>query len=277
MNQSTTIALVALALIVVAFLVSQTTVLRPVRDVLSQGVVPVQSQISRIARAVGALLERGRAAEDLQQENGRLRSQVDSLSVDNLHLKEAEAENASLRELLGFKQTHPSYVLLGGEVVGHVVGQAPTNLVQEVTIDLGTQDAIRSNMPVVTSLGLVGRVLEANPSSARVLLITDGRSAVGVTVQRSRATGLVEGRPGGRLFLTAVRQDESIAVGDIIETSGIGGIFPRGLIVGQISKVIRSDVQMFQEAEITPTASLSNLERVLVITSFEAMPGSTQR
>ena len=277
MTDTTTAAVVAVVLIIGSFLVSQTPLIRPVRNILSQVLAPIQTQMSKISEGIGDLVQGGRDLEQLREENRQLRIQVDRLSVDNLHLKEAEAENTRLRELLNFRQTHPSYAIQGGEVVGRAIGASPSNLLQELTIDLGARDGILASMTVVTDQGLVGRILEVYPTSSRVLLITDARSSVAAVLQRNRAAGLVEGRPGGRLVMTGIRQDQVVAVGDIVETSGMGGNLPKGLIIGQVTKVVRTDVQMFQEAEVAPVVTLGNAERVLVVTAFEPMTDSGLR
>jgi rod shape-determining protein MreC len=268
-SSTTTAAIVAVVLIVVSFLVSQTPLIRPVRGFFAGVLAPVESGFANISEAVSSMIQGGRDLEQVREENRQLRVQVDQLTVDNLHLKEAEAENAQLRELLKFRQKNPSYAIVGAEVIGRAINWSSSNLMQELTIDLGERDDIRTNMTVVTDRGLVGRILEVHPSSSTVLLITDSRSSVAAVLQRNRLAGLVEGRPGGRLVMTGIRPDQTVAEGDIVETSGMGGNFPKGLIIGQVTRVIRSDVGMFQEAEIAPTVSLGNLERVLVISAFE--------
>lgn len=260
--------IVAIVVLILAFLVSQTGLLRPVRDLATTLLAPVQDQFSRLSRTISDWVQGGRDLVALREENRELRAQVDRLSVELLHLEEANKEIARLRALLDFTRTYPAYQFKGAEVVGHAVGSGASNLFPDLVLDVGAGDGIRRNMPVVTERGLVGRVLEVYPNACRVLLIVDARSSVNAMIQRNRVTGLVEGRPGGKLVMTRIPHDSSVAEGDVVITSGLGGMFPKALIIGQVSRVIREEVGLYQEAEIQPTVDFSGLERALVITNF---------
>ena len=124
-------------------------------------------------------------------------------------------------------------------------------------------------MTVVTERGLVGQISEVGETSSKVLLITDPLSAVNSVLQTSRATGMVKGISGGQIFLDEVPQGASIELGDIVLTSGLGGTFPRGLVVGQVTDVSEQDVEMFQTAALHATVDFNKLEVVLVIVSFD--------
>jgi rod shape-determining protein MreC len=263
-----TALIAAIVILIVAFLVSQTGLFRPVRDLATTLVAPVQDQFSRLSRTVSDWAQGGRDLVALRDENQELRAQVDRLSVELLHLEEANKEIEQLRTLLDFRQTYPAYQFKGAEIIGRAVGTTSSNLFPDLMLDAGERDGIRRNMPVVTERGLVGRVLEVYPNACRVLLLTDARSSVNAVIQRSRVTGLVEGRPGDKLVMTNIPHDSSIAEGDIVLTSGLGGNLPKALIIGQVTKVIRSDVELFLQAEIQPTVDFSRLERALVITNF---------
>ncbi len=260
--------IIAIVLLIVAFLVSQTGLIRPVRDLAATLLAPVQDQFSRLSRTVSDWVQGGRDLVALREENRELRAQVDRLSVELLHLEEANKEIEHLRALLDFTRTYPAYQFKGAEVVGHAVGSGASNLFPDLVLDVGASDGIRRNMPVVTERGLVGRVLEVYPNACRVLLIVDARSSVNAMIQRNRVTGLVEGRPGGKLVMTRIPHDSSVAEGDVVITSGLGGMFPKALIIGQVSKVIRDEVGLYQEAEVQPTVDFGGLERALVITNF---------
>lgn len=263
-----TALIVAIVVLVIAFLVSQTGLFRPVRNLAATLLEPVQDQFTRLSRTVSTWAQGGRDLVALREENRDLRAEVDRLSVELLHLEEANKEIEQLRALLEFTQKYPAYQFKGTEVVGRAVATGASNLVPDLVLDVGTRDGIQRNMPVVTERGLVGRVLEVYPTACRVLLILDARSSVNAMIQRNRVTGLVEGRPGGRLVMTDIPHDASIAEGDIVLTSGLGGAFPKALIIGQVAKVIRDDASLFQEAEIQSTVNFSGLERALIITNF---------
>jgi rod shape-determining protein MreC len=115
----------------------------------------------------------------------------------------------------------------------------------------------------------VGRIVEVGFTSSKVLLIIDARSSVNALVQRSRASGVVEGILGGTLAMKYISQDQEVSVGDVILTSGLGGNFPKGIVIGQVVGVHQQDIEMFQQAQVRPTVDLGHLERVLVITDFQ--------
>ena len=139
-----------------------------------------------------------------------------------------------------------------------------------VVIDIGAEIGLLPDMPVVTGRGLVGRLVAVESGYSEVMLINDSRSAVAALVQRTRAAGLVKGQIDGTLVMDNISRDAEIEVGDIIITSGLGGVFPQGIIVGQVREVIRTDTAMFKQAVITPSADLPNLEVVLVVTEPQA-------
>ncbi len=267
-NDTPTALIVVIVILIVAFLVSQTGLFRPVRDLATTLLKPLQDQFTRLSRTVSTWAQGGRDLVALREENRQLRAEVDRLSVELLHLEEANKEIEQLRALLDFTHRYPAYQFKGSEVIGRVVATGSSNLVPDLILDVGTRDGIRRNMPVVTERGLVGRVLEVYPTACRVLLILDVRSSVNAMIQRTRVTGLVEGRPGGKLVMTDIPHDARIAEGDVVLTSGLGGTFPKGLIIGQVAKVTEDDVGLFQEAEIQSTVNFSGLERALIITDF---------
>jgi rod shape-determining protein MreC len=124
-------------------------------------------------------------------------------------------------------------------------------------------------MPVVTELGLVGRVTDVYRSASRVLLITDSNSSVNAILQNARLRGILRGRVDLNPVMDYLPQDEPVAVGDIVVTSGETGYFPKGVPVGQVIEVERNDVEMFQRAIVRTTVDFNTLETVLVVTNFE--------
>ena len=128
-------------------------------------------------------------------------------------------------------------------------------------------------MPVVSGgAGLVGRVAQVGPRTAEVQLLTDPDSAVAALFQTSRVTGLVVGQPDGTLRMEYIPQEENVDVGDIVLTSGLGGVLPKGLVIGQVTEVLQMDYALFQSAVVRPAIDLSRLELALVITQFEQIP-----
>ena len=267
-RRSPAVPLLLIAFTVVALVLHEVGYLQAVEDVVLRLVTPVQSWFSNRARGVGGVVQTLRDLRTLRQENARLRQDNDALIIENVQLKEAEAENERLRRLLDFTRTNPSYDYRGGEVGARVIGHDPSAYLDFVIIDLGERQGASFDMPVVTERGLVGRITEVHDTSSEVLLITDVNSAVTALIQTSRAMGVVRGLAGGGLLLDQVPQDVEVHEGEIVITSGLGDSFPRGLVIGQISKVYQRDYEMFQQARVRPTVDFRNLEQVLVITNF---------
>jgi rod shape-determining protein MreC len=215
----------------------------------------------------------------LQEQIKQLQSQVNELAINSVQVRELQNENAILRQQLGYKQSNPDFNLIGAAVLqrnpdqAHIIGQDPTNLTHYIIVDQGDAEGVKVGMPVVTPQGLVGRVTEAGTHWAKVLLITDPSSSVNGVVQSTRATGVVQGMIGSnpftpQLIIQYVPQGEAIKVGDLILTSGLGGTFPKRLVIGEVTEVRKHDIDLFQEATIRPTVDFSRLEFVLILKKF---------
>ncbi len=230
-------------------------------------VLPGTSAITDFVEpAAGILTGLGRIQE-LEEETRQLRAEVDRLRGELTRLREVEAENQRLRELLGARQRNPNFQF----ALADVIGREPGPFVEAVIVNKGAQDGIEPGMVVVGAAGLVGKVVKVSASTARVLLLTDPSSAVAARIQRSDAreiTGLVVGQGQGRLLMRYIAQGEPLQVGDQVVTSGLGETFPKGLAIGRVVQVRRLDVEPFQEAVIEPAVALGRLENVLIITNF---------
>jgi rod shape-determining protein MreC len=206
----------------------------------------------------------------LRAENARLAAEVARLKEENARLRPAAEEASRLRSLLALKQSEPF-----ASVAARVIGRDPSHWFSSLLVDRGTRDGVRRNDPVVTSEGLVGRVIEVGGSWSRVLLIVDPRSAVSVVVVRSRETGVAEGLGRPLLRVTYLSRDASIQPGDLVETSGLGQIYPRGVPVGTVVGVSRPPGDLFQEAVVRPAVDLGHLDDVLIL--LRPSPGEPAR
>lgn len=225
------------------------TVLAPVQTVMAAGVQSASDAWSRY-------LEIGR----LRVENMRLRSQVEDLSreVDLLH--EQAMATRRLERLLQLRRA-----VSGRTVAARVIGRDPSRWYDTLLLDRGTNDGIRRNDPVISADGVVGRIVEATATSSRVLLISDSRSAVGVLIQRSRDAGVIEGRGGGTVHLNYLSRTADVREGDVVVTSGLGGVFPKGLIIGTVISVLREEGALVQTAGVRPAARMDRLEELLIL------------
>ncbi len=264
--------LVVLALVFVAvagFVLHRAGLLQPVEGLLLGITAPVQEAISGISTQVDELAQTARDLRELRQRNEELEAENAALLLDNVRLREIETEAALLRDLLNFAQSNPSYQIKGAHVVGRVISQDPSNLQRYITLDVGRESGIERNMPVHTGRGLVGRISEVGQTWSRVLLIIDPQSTVNALTQSTRASGAVQGRADGSLIMRTIAQEDTVSVGDTVFTSGLGGNFPRQLLIGQIVEVERKDYELYQSATVQPTVDFDHLEVVLVITDFE--------
>lgn len=254
--------------------------LQPVEAMLSQLLLPVQAGLSRAAAGLGDMVAFWQELGNLRQENRQLREENERLRAWYIQLLEAANENRTLREQLGFRQAFPSYDLLPAEVIG----KTPNNFATQLTVAKGSNDGVQEGAVVVFSppassqgeasppLAVIGRVIAVSPATSRILLVTDPSSSVNGLVQGSRALGVVSGSRGGRLTMRYIPQGESISVGDLILTSGLGGNFPRGLPLGTVISVRQKDIELFQEAEVLPAVNMDRLEIVFIIRNFIPTP-----
>lgn len=263
------------AISIVLLVLSSSGRLAPVEGALRTVARPFLTVFNGLGRQIDNVLTTARELRTLRSVNRQLQTQVDTLIIDNARLKELEVENQRLRELLRFRQLNPYYDFSGGQVIARVLSQEPLNYLATLTIDLGAEHGIKPGMPVVTERGLVGRIHQVGPKSSTILLITDPSSGVQARVKRenSRAVGVVTGRAGALPVMDYIPQDADISVGDEVITSGLGGNFPKNLVIGQIIEVRQRDFDMFQQAVVRPTVNFDRLEFVLVITNFEPLPG----
>jgi len=223
-------------------------------------IAPAAAVLSRVESVVVGAWSFLHEIGTLRTENARLRREVGLLREENGRLLPAGEENARLRALLAFKQQQPYET-----IAARVIGRDPSDWFSTVVVDRGTAAGIRRNDAVLTSDGLVGHVIEAGPSWTRVVLLPDPRSAVGVVVVRSREAGVAEGQGQPALRVKYLSRTADVQPGDEVVTSGLGEIYPRGLVVGTVTGVSRAAGDLFEDAIVRPAADLAHLEEVLII------------
>jgi len=274
-NQSRQWAIVVvllLALILGWLVLEQSGDANPLRDLVSRVVSPVQFAVQHLSRPASHAVDRLESRAALSVENETLAEENAALRNEIVRLREAQIENESLRALLNFKSTVPTFQLLSAEVIGH----DPNNLIQSLMIDRGALDGIELGMPVLDAEGLVGRISQVSAGSSRVMLITDPSSSVSAQIQRSRDTGVVQGVGGRGLVMHYLPQESLVQPGDMVLTSGLGGNFPRRLVLGQVVEVSHHDAAMFQEAVVTPAVDVGRLEAVMVLLNFAPLETGAQ-
>lgn len=204
---------------------------------------------------------------------------VANLTADQATLTELIAENEALKarnaelseELRGSERLEDLLKLRSAynlqSTGARIISQSTDSWTATVTIDKGTADGIAVGMPVTDSRGAIGQVIETAVNSSVVRLISDENSGVSAMVQSSRAQGVLEGSVDGTLRLNLIRTDQTVVVGDMVVTSGLGGVFPKGIPIGEVVSVERASGALYYDIAVNALSSLETYEEVLVITS----------
>ncbi len=235
-------------------------------DAINVVFTPVQKLITNASNSVSGFLGYFADKEKLHQEIERLKTENFNLKTQIVENEASKLENEQLRKLLNLKSANTQFEL----ETAQVIARNPSNWYNTLTIDKGAADGIALNQPVISAgNSLVGRVGEVGTTWSKVILLTDTEHAAGAEVLRSGEYGICEGEgdisSNGGCRLSFVSKNANIIVGDTVITSGLGGIYPKGLVIGKIQK-IRPDIQgISQYAVISPEADFKNLQAVFVI------------
>jgi rod shape-determining protein MreC len=200
------------------------------------------------------------ALVDVREENGELRERLARLDEANLQLREALVASGRLDRIALMREDF-DVPMLPAELVG--VDVSPW--FHSVLLDRGRNKGVRSGMPVVSETGLAGLVTATSMTAARGMLLLDRQSAVDGTVQRSRARGIVRGTGGDRLEFEFVARGSNIHVGDVIITSGLGGVYPKGLRIGRVTEISDPGSRLLQKATLEPAVDFGRLEQVFIM------------
>jgi len=199
-----------------------------------------------------------------RQQNKELQDEVARLQMEQVRLKQDADQARRLQVLLDFKEK-----FISKTVAAQVIATSGTEQSRLITIDKGSNDHIKPDMPVITPDGIVGKVKEVFPLSSQVLLINDHDSGAGVILENSRLQGIVKGTPLGELQINDIMSDEKVEPGERVITSGGDRIYPKGYSVGTVVAASPDrDNDPFQVIKIKPAADIGRLEEVLVITKM---------
>lgn len=229
---------------------------RAVMTVISPLQLAVTTVVSPFRNSIQYLGE----IRDLKVKNTRLERQVKRLEHQVISLRKKGKENDRLRKLAGFKKDSGFKTKAAS-----VIGRSITGWEALIVIDKGSAAGITKNMPVVAGYGLVGQVVDVSPYASQVQLIIDQRSGVAAELLESGKEGILEGQIDGKLKLGYISKESEVKRGDIVLTSGLGGVFPKGIEVGKVSKVEEDPYDLYKKIEVRPEADFSSLEEVLVI------------
>lgn len=259
-------------------LASRTAPALTLQEITARALDPVRGAVAGLGSGIAGVFHAIGEIDRLREENDRLRRELASAEARLAELREAAAENAELRGLLGLTTSLQMDLL-----PVRILGRDPSNFTWEVGIDAGTDDGVRVGMPVVAAAdghgALAGSVVAAGTDAATVRLLVDARSSVVALDQQTRALGLVRGQLGGQLVMVQVRATDDVAVGDTVVSAGLvltdagGGSvgrspYPRGLLIGTIQAVELDPDALTQTAFVRPAIDFPGIERLLVVRHF---------
>lgn len=258
-------ALILAQVLLLAFQIKRENNVRLVRYWIVQTLTPVERLGTWSFSRIGGLWSGYVGLRNARTENARLQKELDELRMRNRELESQAAEGQRLASLLNFRNAHPEASMLAAEVIG--ASADPTS--HTLFINRGERDHVRRNLAVITPEGIVGKIVEAFPTSSQVLLINDRDSGVGALFAGTRTHGVVKGSGDPNPRMDYIVNDEKVQVGDKILTSGEDHIFPKDLPIGKVESA--KAATPFQVISIAPAARLDRLEDVLVLLTLQEL------
>jgi rod shape-determining protein MreC len=226
---------------------------------------PFQSAITSISNVTKKIGVISWEMVTVYEQNKMLRSEVEQLRQRDVNVNEIMAENTRLTNILNYKNAVKQF----DTAVAKIISYDSSNLTNSITINLGAKDGMQKNMPVITPQGLVGTIVAVYEHSAKVQLILDPRSAVGAIIQRpeSRVIGIMQGSVGVQTLAKMVNipRDADVVVGDNVLTSGYGGLYPKGIVIGEVVEVTNEAGGLLKYATVKTAVDFYRIEEVLVI------------
>ncbi|AZT90405.1 rod shape-determining protein MreC [Caldicellulosiruptor changbaiensis] len=233
---------------------------------MKDGYVPVNSKVVKIIRSIKEYINGITHLNQIIAENKHLKEQLDKLSTDRVTIEEIKSENKKLKELLGLKnqiETAADYE------VARVTLRSSEGWLSYFIIDKGLKDGIRKNMVVVNNQGLVGSIVDCGLNWAKVETLLDADFSASAMVVRTRDIGVVRGNLNlmgkGLCELKYVSKDSKVKVNDVVITSGMGEIFPKGIVIGKIVQIKNDKFELTKNILIKPAVDIENIEYVMVL------------
>jgi rod shape-determining protein MreC len=226
-------------------------------------VTPLEKALVWTQTATGNIWHNYFYLRGVRAENRSLKAQIERMSLEQVRMSQDADQARRLQALLAFKEQFISQTM-----AAQVIGSSGSEQSRSVFIDKGHNDGIQPDMAVITADGVVGKVLHVYRSTSLVLLIDDQTSGVGAILDKTRVQGILRGTPSGEVVLEKVMSDETVPPGELVLTSGGDGVFPKGLLVGRVTKVTPGS-ELFLNIGVRPAADLGRLEEVLVVTKID--------
>lgn len=230
--------------------------------VLMWVVSPVQNLITHTLDSANSVVDHYLFVAEVSEENEKLKQELGKLIRQNNELHEELRQKDRIADLMKYQEERQLK-----SVVAKVIGRDATQWARVVYVNKGTQDGIKENLAVVTNAGVVGHVIQAGLNTSKVMLVVDGRSSVDTLFSHDRISGIVVGTGMEFCEMKYVPITAEVNVGDQIISSGLGGVYPKGLVVGTVIRIAKGTQGLFQEIFIAPSADFGRLEEVLVLLS----------
>jgi rod shape-determining protein MreC len=240
-------------------------ILSPVENVASRPLNFLSGIFSDLSTSANDFVADLSEIQSLRERNGELEEQLILTQAELIELREIAIDYQRLSDLVDYTTRTENRTFASADVISF----DSNSFLRNIVINKGTRDGIAIGMPVVTELGLIGRINDVAANASRVQLITDQNSFISSRLQTTRSEGIVEGRLTGNLRMKFIPLGQAIQFGDLVVTSGLGGNLPPDLVIGQVESARQFEFELFQTAEVRSLVDFDNLEIVLVITSFE--------
>lgn len=233
---------------------------RPIKGLLGNILNPFLYLVDSTADFVNKTLDNYIFLINVKQNNIQLENKIQQLELENSILKEKVKELERLKKLLNFKEAYKF-----DTVAANVIGRNNSGFIKYLIIDMGSKDGIKIDLPVISSKGLVGKIVDVYRSSAKVKVILDKTLKVSVINFNSRETGVASGSDNGLIVVDFYSNLGQVNIGDLFITSGLGMLYPKGIPVGLVVKIETPDYGLFKKVYLRPLVDFNKLENVLVI------------
>ena len=241
----------------------------PIATGVGMVIKPIQKGISQIANIISQGTSYFEGYDALEKENEELKTKVRELEEKVRDADLAITERDNLRTLLGLKENNPQFTHCEP---AEVISKSPGQWATTISLDKGTNDGVALNNVVITEDGMVGYVSSVAPTYCDVTTVIDTNMYAGAIVTRTREVGVAEGdytlMSEGTLKLAYLETDCEVVIGDTVETSGLGGVFPKGIMIGTVERVIPEDNGISNYAVIKPFVDVEEVKSVYIITDF---------
>ncbi|HLZ19537.1 MAG TPA: rod shape-determining protein MreC [Smithellaceae bacterium] len=257
-------AVIAAALVLLSYSLKYDSGTGVVKKLVLEVAAPVQKLFNASIEGVENAWMRYIHLVGLEEDNRNLKKRVAGLQAELILYKEGYLEAQRLKQLLSLQDDHQHNYL-----AARVIGKEQAALSKTLWIDKGSVQGLAAGMPVLVPPGLIGRLTDVSWRSSKVLLLIDENSNVDVLIQRTRVQGIVRGAGSRGCVVRYISKIQDVKEGDLVVTSGMSNIFPKGLLVGKVSHVDRMDVGLFLQIRVAPFADFATLEEVLVLTDYQ--------